>query len=116
MMIVYRFERQGVGAFMAKDNVKMGRNPKMAERAQRVLHAHGERGVIEKLTVHRMAVNNGLYFAMPSKEALKAYFGYRLKDLFKKGFRIRAYEVQEGDYMRVGAEIAFDMNKARRIR
>ena len=115
-MIVYRFEKNGIGPFISNDGVRRGVNEKHSKRAKRVLHANGERGISMKLREHSEAVSNGMYFGMPSKESLKAYFGYELKHMFKKGFRIVKYEIPQGAYIRCGAEIAFDIKQARRFK
>lgn len=106
-MIVYRFERQGLGPYMGglkAASFKAGlKDPR---RAKIVKHKVSQ--VKIDMSHHWDAVKNQDHiFGCPSKEMLRVYFGYRFKHMFCEGYRIRTYNVPDNEVLLMGVECAF---------
>lgn len=111
-MIVYRFERDGLGPYISGagsiasrgDNKKPTRTQKKAGLFFReTLKAGGYR-----LDAFSKAHNNKKYiFGCKSKQQLRAYFSGNFKRLFKAGYRIKRYRVPDDEILDMTLEVAF---------
>ena len=106
-MIVYRFERNGIGPFIGGTGpirVRGGnkRNKYVEIKTRHIRNKYG-RNMKKAYEAHKP----GHVFGCPSKEALRAYFGYNFKSLFRSGYRIKTYEVPDSVVINAGIELSF---------
>ncbi len=114
-MIVYRFERKGIGPYVSGTRPSNGsfyrkksttrtekkyanrfnetiKSMKVEDRIQNWERAHGDKQYM---------------YGCTSKEALRIYFGGNFKRFFAQGFRIKRYKVPQKDVIDMGIEVAF---------
>lgn len=105
-MKVYRLERNGIGPFIDYVPRKYTLTKGKERRAKHVFaQVVQPRDASE---IHMEAIKEHDHvFGTASKELLKAYFGYNLRDFFKQGFKIKTYEVPEDKVLNMGYEVAF---------
>jgi hypothetical protein len=105
-MKVYRLERNGIGPFIDYVPRKFKLTNGKSRRARHVFSQ--VKPPKDSHDRHMMAVRDSDHvFGTPSKELLKAYFGYSLKEFFRQGFRIHTYEVPDDKVIHMGYEVAF---------
>lgn len=102
-MIVYRFEKNGIGPYIGGSSRRDAVNKKAIKKAERDLKA---------LPVYyrqweKAHSDKTMLFGCPSKRILRIYFGYRFKYLFANGYRIRKYNVPDTEVINIGNECAF---------
>lgn len=105
-MKIYRLERNGIGPFVDYVPRKLATNKK---KSKRMNHTFAQVETPKHImNIHMAAVQNRDHlFGTPSKELLKAYFGYNLAPFFKQGFKIHTYEVPDHEVKHMGIEVAF---------
>ena len=103
-MRVYRLERNGIGPFSQGDARYPVSSLKKSKRAQHIQNQTIEHYSDIKLSTR---VSNKYLYGASSKEMLKAYFRYNLQHYFKKGYRIKSYEVPKKFVIDFGPELAF---------
>lgn len=111
-MIVYRFERDGIGPYMRRSRAyrvtasrtKYRRVQKYAKIQQDYWKTVKEEHRLNYTKAHQ---DPRYLFACSSKEQLKRYFFGDFKILFKEGFRIKRYSVPDHEVMDLGQEVAF---------
>lgn len=117
-MKVYRLERNGFGPFISSTYYRLPHKASKHKR-KRVAHELSQAGE-GKNRAHRhwKAVYNDYLFGAPTKELLKAYFGYDLKRFFALGYKIKVYEVPSNLVIHMGNEVAFPVkyHKFRTVR
>ncbi len=112
-MIVYRFEKDGIGPYVRGFTLGFGtfhrKNPtgkaskkyaRIFEARIKALHANYDK----YLKVHQ---DKRYLYGTDSKLALRAYFGGEFKALFKDGYRIKRYRVPDEEVIDLGVEVAF---------
>lgn len=110
-MIVYRFEREGVGPYIGGCSRTMATNKKAAKKVK-----HLTSQIPHDWSKWQRAHNSGvMLFGCPSKKALQAYFGLCFKPLFTDGYRIKKYAVPDHEVVNMGLECAFPV-KYHRLR
>lgn len=102
-MIVYRFERNGIGPYIGGYPLFRPANKKAAKKAK---HFCGQipRDYSKWSEAHQ---DRTMLFGCPSKKALLAYFSMNLKPFFAIGYRIRKYEVPDNEVINLGLECSF---------
>lgn len=111
-MIVYRFERNGIGPYVTPDarvtsNMLFYYNRLSKHKAKKT-RIFREQNVSYNFDGWQKAHGNkSMIFGCPSKEALRAYFAYSFQPLFKQGFRIKKYQVPDDEVIMLGVECAF---------
>lgn len=112
-MIIYRFEKNGIGPYMRRFTLGFGtfHRKKPSSKASKKY----ERLFKERLTAFnnarseyiRVHQSNKYLYGTSSKELLRAYFGGEFKMLFKDGYRIKRYNVPDSEVVDLGVEVAF---------
>lgn len=113
-MIVYRFERNGIGPYMSGRgtvmvlyrNTKESRTAKkykalLDERFRQIDTIKREKNYIES---HK---DQKYMYGCKSKKDLRIYFGGDFKSLFAQGFRIKRYKVPDDEIIDIELEVAF---------
>lgn len=114
-MIVYRFEKDGFGPYIGGVGLKVTTmqvaepNVKAKKKALRIRNELG----IDYEKWHKAHQDRTMLFGCPSKEALRAYFAYRFKPLFREGYRIRLYDIPDAEVINIGYECAFPIKFSR---
>lgn len=112
-MIVYRFEKDGIGpyvrhftmgfgTFHRKEPTKKGSKKwaRIFEERMKVLNANFD-------AYGKVHQDKRYLYGTSSKELLRAYFGGEFKALFKAGYRIKRYRVPDHEVVDLGVEVAF---------
>lgn len=111
-MIVYRFEKRGIGPYVSRDAIGILRRSNktrthriyISKRDQLWKQVHNK----EYSSNWDKAHNSKKYmFGCASKQHLRAYFGGEFKTLFKSGYRIKRYKVPDEEVLDMGLEVAF---------
>lgn len=110
-MIVYRFERFGIGPYISRspayritrDRMKY-RSVKKYTALQNNMKRPTEEQVENYWKVHK---DKQYIYGCTSKEQLRLYFYGDFKVLFKQGFRIKRYNVPDQEVISLGHEVAF---------
>lgn len=112
-MIVYRFEKDGIGPYAnpwgAGTLSKRKENTKSEVYFTRIF----KELVVQRVEEHKYREFTkdlrvaDYVFGCPSKKALRGYFGTSFKYLFKKGFRIKRYNVPDEEVVHMGIEVMF---------
>lgn len=112
-MIVYRFERNGIGPYTGlplNSSFFRSRTKTRTHKKHRSL-LHKELSNIDSSwyrgnwqEAHR---NKSYIFGCPSKYHLRLYFAGDFKPLFQQGFRIKRYKVPDAEIVHMGIEVAF---------
>jgi hypothetical protein len=108
-MIVYRFEKNGIGPYtggvgLNVSSVHCGVSNKWARRKSE--HIRKRIGVNWDMR-GRAHSDRAYIYGCPTKETLRAYFGFRFKELFASGYRIKKYQVPDELVLNAGIECAF---------
>jgi hypothetical protein len=109
-MIVYRFERNGIGPYVSNTGVLRPTKPmtRTEKKYSIILNQHLIASNIDKYPAWVKAHgDNSLMYGCPSKELLRAYFCGDFKSLFKIGFRIKRYVVPDNEIIDIVTEVAF---------
>jgi len=109
-MIVYRFERNGIGPYMSRSTAYRITKERMKYRSvkkytslqkvQRQTEEHAK----NYWKVHK---EDQYIYGCTSKEQLRVYFFGDFKILFKQGFRIKRYNVPDSEVVDMGTQVAF---------
>lgn len=115
-MIIYRFERNGIGPYMGRSKVgaglflQRGEKTKAEKKYRRYFQQMMEQG-------DGLAYRNEQYikahkkksylYGCKSKQQLRAYFGTNFKQLFKEGYRIKRYNIPDDEVLDITFEVAF---------
>ncbi len=107
-MIVYRFEKNGIGPYVSKANgyfVKSERSIKVMSALRR---QYKQSETDEQMKNYVKAHGSKQYmYGCKEKKALRAYFGPSFKRLFSQGYRIKRYTVPDSEILDAGIEVAF---------
>lgn len=114
-MIVYRFEKNGIGPYVSRTNPPNGSfyRKKEKTRTEKKYAALFNQKVqmidsTDRLDKWSKAHSDKSYmYGCSSKENLRIYFGGSFKQLFKQGFRIKRYRVPDEEVLDMGIEVAF---------
>lgn len=116
-MIVYRFERNGIGPYVGGTKVvpvglygssKVKTKTKLKAEALYIKKINQVSFDDELRKRWRKAHQKKRYlFGCSSKENLRIYFGGSFKELFKQGYRIKRYKVPDNKIIDLGIEVAF---------
>lgn len=121
-MIIYRFERNGLGPYTSSSGINLFSQPK-TRTSRKYLRLrnkfYDKLDPIERQKNWGKSHGNKEYlFGCSSKDQLRAYFGGNFKDLFKQGFRIKRYRVPDDEVLKMGLEVAFPVkyHKLQKVR
>lgn len=114
-MIVYRFERNGIGPYVGGTSANGGffATPSRDTRTQKVYQEKLAEKLRERSSddrhknwsaAHR---RKDVLYGCVSKEMLRAYFRGNFKPLFRDGYRIKRYKVPDDEIINMGIEVAF---------
>lgn len=111
-MIVYRFERQGIGPYVSRRGsvmvLRTYRKNRSAKKYNARLTEYLKSGNVSRSDNWSKAHSDKKYmYGCKSKDQLRAYFGGNFKDLFKEGFRIKRYRVPDEEVIDMQIEVAF---------
>jgi hypothetical protein len=108
-MIVYRFERNGLGPYISRGWVKSSKKHAKSVKKHKAL-------LKEMNNINRPSYNDNwlkahrrkdYIFGCSSKLQLRAYFNNDFKHLFKAGYRIKRYPVPDEEVIDMYKEVAF---------
>ena len=112
-MIVYRFEKQGIGPYINPAGWGALNKRRENSRSQKVCNRYAKEILKSPIEPDRydsytesIKIEDYL-FGCQSKKALRAYFGTGFKFLFKRGFRIKRYAVPDREVIHMGNQVAF---------
>lgn len=116
-MIVYRFERNGIGPYVSRTSVNI-LNPTPRTRTANKYSMISSKYPLDYDAYSRAHSSKKYIYGCSSKEQLRVYFNGNFKDLFKHGFRIKRYKVPDKDVIDMGSQVAFPVryHKLRNIR
>lgn len=107
-MIVYRFEKNGIGPYVNFSGVVPGmfnnyKNTRTQKKYAKLAdkYSSSSDGYIR---AHR---SKRYLYGCSSKEQLRVYFNGNFKDLFKQGFRIKRYNIPDEAIVDIGSHVAF---------
>lgn len=114
-MIVYRFEKNGIGPYTGGVRMHTGsffgippttRSEKKYSKQfdQMVAQLDSTQRNVGWVKAHS---NKEYMYGCSSKQYLRAYFRSRFKPLFKEGYRIKRYNVPDDQVIDMGIEVAF---------
>jgi hypothetical protein len=114
-MIVYRFEKNGIGPYVSGTRMMVGsfycneaktRTQKKYANAftQKVSQIDPEKRMSRWGKAHS---DRKYLYGCSSKEMLRTYFRGNFKPLFKHGYRIKRYKVPDEEVIDMGIEVAF---------
>jgi hypothetical protein len=114
-MIVYRFEKNGIGPYVGGMRMSAGsfyggiyatRTGKKYSKKfdQLVLSVDSTKRQDGWVKSHS---KKEYLFGCASKETLRTYFRGNFKSLFKEGYRIKRYKVPDEEVIDMGVEVAF---------
>jgi len=107
-MIIYRFERNGIGPFVIGSlRYKTKQGTKSEAYAERLYNKIKFREPNDWETIRKAHSDKKYIFGCSEKEALRAYFGTSFKILFKQGYRIKKYTAPDSEVLMMGIEVAF---------
>ncbi len=114
-MIVYRFEKNGIGPYVSRTQPPNGSFYRKVSktRTERKYNAKFQEKMKEVDTEDRERKwykshsDMSYMYGCSSKEALRIYFGGNFKPLFKQGFRIKRYNVPDDQVIDMQIEVAF---------
>ncbi len=113
-MIVYRFERNGIGPYVSGRGTVMVlyRNDRQTRTSKKYRALLDERcrqiDTEKRIQNYSKAHQDKKYmYGCKSKEQLRMYFGGEFKSLFKEGFRIKRYRVPDDEIIDIELEVAF---------
>lgn len=114
-MIVYRFERNGLGPYVGGLRVtkRSFYVNDSKRRTSRVYQAKFEEMMRKRFEVDHMKTwgkahrSKDYMFGCSSKDGLRMYFRGNFKPLFQDGYRIKKYKVPDEEVLDMGAEVAF---------
>src|SRR5688500_6928666 len=111
-MIVYRFEKNGIGPYISRSNAyRITQKRTRYRRVKKYIALQAEydkRRTEEHTNNYSIAHGKAKYmFGCSSKEQLKRYFYGDFKVLFSQGFRIKRYKVPDDKVIDMGGEVAF---------
>ena len=111
-MIVYRFERNGIGPYISRANSiysRESKNNKVRKKYHALYNQYIKRFKGNKIQENwqRSHRYKKYMYGCSSKEQLRTYFGGNFKPLFKEGFRIKRYKVPDEEMIDMGIEVAF---------
>lgn len=111
-MIVYRFERNGIGPYMSRSNAYRITKDRMKYRTVKkytvLLREQQSKVTKEHYANYHIAHRHRKYiYGCSSKEQLKRYFYGDFKILFSQGFRVKRYKVPDDQILDLGNEVAF---------
>lgn len=113
-MIIYRFEKNGIGPYIGRSNVGLGlfmRQPaktKSEKKYKREFEKLLEKAQLDRNEQYIKAHKSQQYlYGCASKQQLRAYFGNNFKALFKQGYRIKRYKVPDEEVIDIVVEVAF---------
>lgn len=131
-MIVYRFEKKGIGPYVGGVRFtsfgRPHRKPRQTKTQVKYKNYFEQQllsGESDRLKNWRKAHSKKKYmFGCKSKEQLRAYFGGNFKVLFKNGYRIKRYYVPDDEIIDMQVEVAFPVkyhklqtvNKIKKVR
>lgn len=107
-MIVYRFEKNGIGPYINNSGViisilSAGKTTRSEKKYQKLSSGYSLNHE-NYLKAHK---SSQYIYGCSSKEQLRVYFNGKFKDLFKHGFRIKRYKVPDKDVIDIGNQVAF---------
>ncbi len=109
-MIVYRFEKKGIGPYVGGLRHKLYRDIKTRtyKKSQQFLISELRTSKYDRAIRWSIAHSDKKYiFGCTSKQHLRAYFGGDFKPLFKAGYRIKRYKVPDDEVLHMVMEVAF---------
>lgn len=111
-MIVYRFERNGLGPFTNPIRSRTIFRPTPQTRTQKkssvILNQALLSSNVDRSEAWVKAHKSKEYmFGCTSKELLRAYFGGQFKEFFRQGYRIKRYKVPDDEVIDMIVEVAF---------
>lgn len=111
-MIVYRFERNGIGPYITYyvtgKILRANNGQKSINKMNALRHVYEMSKTDEQVENFKKAHSDDQYmFGCGSKDALRAYFGTSFKALFAEGYRIKKYTVPYDEVLDMGIEVAF---------
>lgn len=114
-MIVYRFERNGIGPYVSRTQPANGsfyrkQGKTRTEKKYGALFQERLRQIdsIKRTNNYQRAHQSKEYmYGCKSKEDLRLYFGGDFKSLFSQGFRIKRYRVPDDEIIDIEIEVAF---------
>lgn len=113
-MIIYRFEKNGIGPYIGRSNVGLGsflRLPaktKGQKKYKRQFEDLLRKAQLDRNEQYVRAHKDKRYlYGCTSKEQLRTYFGTCFKELFKQGYRIKRYKVPDEEVIDIVVEVAF---------
>lgn len=111
-MIIYRFEKNGIGPYMSRSSayrITKGRKKYRSVQKYIVLQSeHRKNMTLEHFNNYDAAHRNKEYiYGCKNKEQLKRYFFGDFKILFSQGFRVKRYKVPDEEVLDLGQEVAF---------
>lgn len=114
-MIVYRFEKKGIGPYVSRTSPPNGSfyrksGTTRTEKKYSTLFDQRVLGIdhTERMKNWVIAHSDKKYmYGCSSKEMLRTYFGGNFKSYFQQGFRIKRYRVPDEEVINMGIEVAF---------
>jgi hypothetical protein len=115
-MIVYRFEKNGIGPYIGNSRVGLGSFMRLPAKtkAEKKYKRYFEEILIQapdgidRLEQYKKAHRKKSYiYGCSSKKQLRAYFTIHFKQLFKEGYRIKRYKVPDEEVVDIVVEVAF---------
>lgn len=117
-MIVYRFEKNGIGPYVGGVRMTIGsfyrkdgktRTQKIWSRrfSENLQKAEDEATLARMDLWQKCHESKQWMFGCRSKDQLRAYFGGNFKYLFKEGYRIKRYRVPDEEVVDLIVEVAF---------
>ncbi len=109
-MIVYRFEKNGIGPYISRSNAYRITRERMKYRSvQKYMRLQkdqkrSQENIDNYYKVHK---SKEYMYGCITKEQLRLYFYGDFKILFKQGFRIKRYNVPDNHIVDLGTEVAF---------
>ena len=105
-MIVYRFERDGLGPYVSGARYRLDTTNQKARKKyehlyRKSLHLYRNSAAIKAHS------SKEYIFGCSSKEQLRLYFSGNFRPLFRQGFRIKRYHVPNDEVIEMGYEVAF---------
>lgn len=105
-MIVYRFERDGLGPYVSGVRYRYEMRNEKAQKKYQHLYKKSLHLYKHKASVKAHSSEEYI-FGCSSKEQLRLYFNGNFRPLFKNGFRIKRYHVPDDEVIEMGYEVAF---------
>lgn len=110
-MIIYRFEKNGIGPYVGNLSLMVNTltaNTGNKHATKKAMRIRMENHTMSYLKQWQEAHSDKSFlFGCPSKDMLRAYFGYRFKPLFASGYRIKKFDVPDDEVIKLGIEVAF---------